>query len=126
MTAVLLIRALDVLSVLLALTGIGISLYTSRDNALDLAAFRRAGRNGYAELTARMGIRGGHSAAVLHFVLGFLAAVGLLRPPPPPDAYGVAAAFYVGFLFAQGWAVRGQLLNQLDRGRLRRKLGEHR
>jgi hypothetical protein len=124
-TALVLIRIFDGLSVLLAVAGIGISLYTARDNRLDLAAYRRKGLNGYAELTAQMGVRGSHSAGVLHGVLGLLAAVGF-GGTPSPDRYLAGLAFYAGFLFAQGWAVRGQLLNQIDRRRIRRKLGERR
>jgi hypothetical protein len=119
----LIVRYLDAVSVGTALVGIGIALYTARDNHRDLLAFRARGQNGYAELTVLMGIRSAHSTAVLHGVLGVISALGFLGTPPP-SRIGFAIVFYLGYLLAQGWAVRSQIRNQLDRVHLRRKLGE--
>jgi len=121
-TWLLIIRIEEWLAVGLALLGTGLGAYFAADNNKDRMAYRSRGWNGFADLTAKIGIRSGLAKAWLHALLGVLPALGLLSPSPSSVRIVVALVFYGTLCAAQTLPISMQLLNERDRRRLHRGL----
>lgn len=121
MSALVLVRVVEWASVILGLLGIALGAWFARDNWLDLRAYRARGWNGFAELAGAIGMRSGISKAVLHTLLEPLPLVGLTTTP---RNVSIAVLFFAPLALGQAVVIVAQVLNQRDRTRLRRKLGE--
>lgn len=110
----ILARATEWLAIALSLSGVGFGVWFALDNRRDLRAYRAQGWNGYAGLTAKIGVRNGVSKAILHALLAVLPALSLTAPTPPNR--WLAAVIFFGVLdLAQLVVIVAQVLNRRDR-----------
>lgn len=118
--------------VALAIAGLAVSGYTSRDCYLDLRARRAAGQNGDLEAIGRIGLRSSLAvAAPLHFGFLLLGLVALGSPAALPGyavVFGrpisrvlLTELFSMLYILIQGSVLMAQLRNQYDRIQVRRK-----
>ena len=121
MNWLLLIRGEEILALLLAALGGGLGIYFARDNWRDAEVYQAEGWNGFAALTATIGMRSGLAKAWLHFILAFLPVLSLVSTPSS-QRYAAALIFYLLLCMAQSGPITMQVLNERDRRRLRRSL----
>lgn len=118
-----LIRSLQILYTSLSVCGIGLMLYIAYDNWYDLQILLRRRVNGYARLTASIGIWDAIAAACFHclfLILGILA----LRTPLPIgwERQRTAILFTIGFIVMQMLILGVQSRNQAARIWIRRRM----